>query len=209
MTSGARGPRGPYRTGIKTREQIVVAAAKAFGEKGYRAASLRQIAADVGLSPAALLRHFESKEDLLAAVLNWWEAETAHRENPDLQGLRAIDQLRMSMAYHLEHRGLLELFITLTAEATNPEHPARDFVRRRYAQVVRTKTDQLLQAVQTGEIPPLTEAEAESDIRALLAVMDGLELQWLLDPNMDLVGTFDRYLDHAMTCWRAGTRPIL
>ncbi|MET7701479.1 TetR/AcrR family transcriptional regulator [Streptomyces sp. NPDC005485] len=209
MTSGTRGPRGPYRTGIKTREQIVVAAAKAFGEKGYRAASLRQIAADVGLSPAALLRHFERKEDLLAAVLNWWEDETAHRENPDLKGLRAIDQLRTSMAYHLEHRGLLELFITLTAEAANPEHPARDFVQRRYAQVVRTKTDQLLQAVQSGEIPPLTEAEAEADVRALLAVMDGLELQWLLNPDMDLVGTFDRYLDHALTCWRAGARPIL
>ncbi|MCX4765939.1 MULTISPECIES: TetR/AcrR family transcriptional regulator [Streptomyces] len=209
MASGTRGPRGPYRTGIKTREQIVLAAAKTFGEKGYRAASLRQIAADVGLSPAALLRHFERKEDLLAAVLKWWEDETAHRENPDLQGLRAIDQLRTSMAYHLEHRGLLELFITLTAEAAaNPEHPARDFVRRRYAQVVRTKTDQLLQAVQTGEIPPLTEADAESDIRALLAVMDGLELQWLLDPNMDLVGTFNRYLDHALACWRAGTRPM-
>ncbi|GAA2951588.1 hypothetical protein GCM10011428_84220 [Streptomyces violaceus] len=62
--------------------------------------------------------------------------------------------------------------------------------------------------MQTGEIPPLTEAEAESDIRALLAVMDGLELQWLLDPNMDLVGTFNRYLDQALACWRAGTRPM-
>lgn len=204
MAAATGGPRGPYRTGIKRREQIVAAAAKAFAEKGYSGASLRQIAADVGLSPAALLRHFENKEDLLTAVLNRWEQETTALEDNSLRGLAAIEQMREVMRYHVGNRGLLELFVTLTAEATNPSHPAREFVRRRYERVVRNKTGHLMEAVRLGEIPPLTEEEARADIRALVAVMDGLELQWLLDSRIDLVGTFARHLDLFLANWRAG-----
>src|SRR3954447_16069185 len=51
-----------------TRETIPAAAQRLFGEKGYDATSLRQIADAVGTTKAALYYHFPAKEDLLLAL---------------------------------------------------------------------------------------------------------------------------------------------
>ena len=51
------------------REQIVGAAARLFEERGYEAASVRQISREAGVTEAALYYHFEGKRDLLREVL--------------------------------------------------------------------------------------------------------------------------------------------
>jgi len=38
------------------------------------------------------------------------------------------------MGAHLRHRGLLELFTTIAAEASSPAHPAHTFIKNRYAE---------------------------------------------------------------------------
>jgi len=52
-----------------SREEVLHAAREAFGERGYDGTTLADIAARVGLSPAALLRHAPGKEALFAAAL--------------------------------------------------------------------------------------------------------------------------------------------
>jgi AcrR family transcriptional regulator len=205
MTGPERAVRGPYRTGIKRREQIVATAAAVFAARGYDGASLRQIAADAGISPAALLRHFASKEDLLAAVLEWWaRASAAITNEAQNGGLATFAQLGEVMRYHTRNRGLLELFIRLTGEATHPGHPARPFIAGRYDHLVNTLVARLLSAADAGEVAPVTRAQAESEVRSLCAVMDGLEIQWLLNPDVDLVGLFDRTLASTLNRWKSG-----
>ena len=63
------GPRAGYAKGRATREEILVAATKLFGEVGYGTASLREVAARVGISHPGLMHHFANKAILLAAVL--------------------------------------------------------------------------------------------------------------------------------------------
>lgn len=53
-----------------TRERIVRAAGKLFSEQGYAATSVKQIATAVQVSAPALYWHFESKGDLLHAVIH-------------------------------------------------------------------------------------------------------------------------------------------
>ena len=43
--------RGPYRTGVRRREQIVAAATAVFAEYGYAGGSVRTIADRIGVSP--------------------------------------------------------------------------------------------------------------------------------------------------------------
>jgi AcrR family transcriptional regulator len=52
------------------REQILAAATGAFARAGFAATSLDDIAAAAGISRAILYRHFDSKTDLYAAVLD-------------------------------------------------------------------------------------------------------------------------------------------
>ena len=51
------------------REQILVAATRAFAGAGYAATSLEDVATEAGISRDVLYRHFESKADLYRAVL--------------------------------------------------------------------------------------------------------------------------------------------
>lgn len=200
------GARGPYRTGIERRRQILEKAIEVFGAYGYTGGSLRRIAHEVGVTPAALARHFGSKEGLLVEVLRFWE-EGNRRFEPELdaRGLTAIEGNTRVMAAHLQRRGFLELFLTLSTEASDRSHPAHEFVAARYAYTLTGFTRQLTEAVVDGEIAPLSQRQIEIEARSLIAVMDGLELQWLLEPDMDLVGTFRAYLDTAIARWRSGT----
>ncbi|TDO51513.1 TetR family transcriptional regulator [Kribbella sp. VKM Ac-2527] len=195
--------RGPYRRGIKRREHIVKAASEVFGELGFVGGSLRSIAQRVGASHATLIQYFGSKEGLLAAVLDDWTEQT--KRSPMLEsprGLAFFRQMPDLMDFHVHHRGLLELFITIAAEATNPSHPARDFIRRRYTNGFRVWTGKLREAVEDGEIAALTDDQIEAEIRILTAVLDGLELQWLLGAEIDLRGLVETHVEQAIARWQ-------
>lgn len=199
--------RGPYRKGIKRRQEIIEAAARIFGERGYAAGSLRQIAADVGVTPAAITRHFLDKEELLMAVLELWDAESEALMPADMSGLDRFLCLPRLVVQHEKDRGLIELFLTIGAEATNPSHPASEFMSRRYERVVADGVADLRHARDRGETLPLSDAEIDAEVRGVFALMDGIQLQWLLDPSMDVVGAFRALLGPIIRRW-TGTDPV-
>jgi TetR/AcrR family transcriptional regulator len=56
--------------GLRTRAEIVAAAERHFAERGFEAARLEDVAADVGIRRAAIFYHFGDKQELYAAVLD-------------------------------------------------------------------------------------------------------------------------------------------
>jgi AcrR family transcriptional regulator len=196
-----RAERGPYRKGVQRRSEIVSAAAQVFAERGYHAGSLRSIADRVGISSASLVQYFGTKEGLLAAVLEEWARESRPSRADGLRGVAWIASMREAMVYNAAHRGLIELFLTLSAEATHADHPARTFVQHRYATVVREHVHHLREAVEDGDVAPLDDTELELEARLFVAGMDGIELQWLLDPEVDLLEVFDRLLEQTLARW--------
>lgn len=58
------------------RQTVLMAALKLFAEKGYAAASMRDIASEVGVKPASIYSHYSSKEQILVELL-----EVGHREH--------------------------------------------------------------------------------------------------------------------------------
>jgi TetR/AcrR family transcriptional regulator len=55
---------------VQTRARIVAAAERHFAERGFEAARLEDIAADVGIRRAAIFYHFGDKQELYDAVLD-------------------------------------------------------------------------------------------------------------------------------------------
>lgn len=202
MATSRGAARGPYRTGVRRRGQIVEAAIEVFGQFGFAGGSVRSIADRVGVSHASLLQHFGSKEGLLMAVLAEWDRRTVEARLGDANGLEYFRRLPEVMGAHLEHPGLLELFTTIAAEASSPEHPAGDFIRRRYATNVTTLATHLQHAMDAGDITALNPAELEIEARLVTAVLDGIALQWLLDPTTAVVASVKTYIDRSITAWR-------
>ena len=195
--------RGPYRTEIRRREQIVAVAIAVFGENGYAGGSIRTIADRVGVSHATLLQHFGSKEGLLTAVLQEWDRRTVEASLTGVLGLDYFRRLPEVMTAHLSNRGLLELFTTIAAEASSPAHPAHVFIQRRYTDNLETLALHLRQAVDAGDVAPLTSAEIEIEVRLVTAVLDGIGLQWLLDPSTKVSASVETYINRTVEAWRS------
>jgi AcrR family transcriptional regulator len=63
----------------ENRAKLISAARKAFADKGFAAASMDELTADVGLTRGALYHNFGDKKGLLAAVVAQIDGEMARR----------------------------------------------------------------------------------------------------------------------------------
>lgn len=185
-TSAPPRRRGAYAKTAARQREILDAAVDVFAHQGFRGSSLRDIADRVGMSQPGLLHHFGTKEGLLTAVL-------AHRDQQLSDGSTGIEALRASVSAAAAQPGLTRMFITLAAEATDPDHPAHEFFVERYRTAKDTFRTHIARAQRDGYVSAADDPSALAE--QLVAVMDGLQLQWLLDDTLDLGAAFDRFLD--------------
>lgn len=193
MSSRAR---GPYAKSAEQRRRILDVAQDVFGRRGSHGASLREIADLAGMSQAGVLHHFGSKTGLLMAVLE--ERDQASRQQADT-GATWDEQAQVARSMFeraIADRGLTQLFTTVTAESIVPGHPAHDFTVTRYRRTAAEFTTALTEAAPDELEPDAAPATDPAGVaRLVMAAMDGLQLQALLDPDADVRGAFDILLE--------------
>ena len=166
-----------------SKEKIILAATKFFAEKGYRGATLADIAQAANLSEAGLIHHFPSKAHLLMAVLTERDRVDRDRFDPRKPGNQGdiLSSFKNLVKYNETVPGLVQLFTTLVAESIYEQHPGHEFFIHRY-QNTRKEALEGIHAGQTdGSIR--TDIPAEHLIIMIYAIMDGLQVQWLLEPG--------------------------
>ena len=178
----ARRSRGPYAKTAAVRTAILDAALDVFGESGYRSGSLREVADRVGMSEAGVLHHFPSKNALLADVLDRRDVLSYEIVPTSEDGEETLRGLVRLAEYNATIPGIVKLFAVLSTEAASAEHPAHDYFVARYERTrsrLRTAFASLRDAgALRGDVTP------ERAAIATIAMMDGLQVQWLLDPGL-------------------------
>ena len=193
--TAARKPRGPYSNAPVQREKILRGALEYFGQKGYWGSSMRDIADHVGMSQASMRYYFGTKIELLTAVLEERDivsGELAGRA--ELESGSHLDGIVQIVVDNEQQPNLVRLFTILSAEATSENHPAHEFFRARYERVSAEVAQMLQDAVDEGEIR--AGINVLDSARLVLATMSGLQVQWLLDPAVDMAGLFRDQLTH-------------
>ncbi|MFJ9908192.1 TetR/AcrR family transcriptional regulator [Streptomyces sp. NPDC101152] len=179
--------RGPYAKTPARKAEIVRAARDSFAERGYAHASLRDIAERAGITHAGLLHHFRNKDELLAEVLadrdaEEWRQGLAEVDGPDRLGPHLSELIR----HHQKAPELMRLWIELAAAASRPDQPAHAYFVERYersrAQFADGFPDEAARGGLREGITP------ESAAVLFQAVLNGLQLQWVLDQELDIVG---------------------
>jgi AcrR family transcriptional regulator len=192
-----RARRQGYATGDARRARILNIALQEFGENGYRGTSLARIAERAELTQAGLLHHFRSKQDLLTAVLDLRDEMDAERLDfrslPD-GGEPTLRALVALVEHNARQPGIVQLFTVLTGEAVTTDHPAHAWAQERYRLLTTSLATALRHGVESGELQPGVDPDALA--RQVMAMMDGLQLQWLLDPErVDMAAVFRTYID--------------
>lgn len=177
-------PRRTRPSKAERREEILAAATRVFGSKGYHAGSLVDVAEQVGITHAGVLHHFGSKDKLLWAVLEYRDrVDVEHLEGQHIPGgLDLFRHLMTTARINADRRGIVQAYAVLTGESVTDGHPAAAWVTERFT-VLRGEITAALQQVAQERGVALEEARARSAASAVIGVMDGLQVQWLLDPD--------------------------
>ncbi len=149
---------------MATLDDIVSAAAKVFRTKGYHAATVRDIAEEVGILKGSLYHHFESKEALLYLVVKEPIAQMFRAIAEIAESdLTATEKLRRAISTHLEafDRHYPQLFVYLRE---------RESVKRRFREMIGFSPKEyerhwqqiLRQGVESGEFRPELDVQVTS-----------------------------------------------
>ncbi len=167
----------------RKRREILDAAIDIFGAKGYTNGTLADIAEQVDITHAGVLHHFGSKQNLLLEMLSYRDetdvADLADSHIPG--GPELFVHLVRTALLNSRRAGIVQVYTVLSAESVTEDHPARSFFENRYS-ILRGEVTNAFRELcrQEGVTEPATIAAASASI---LAVMDGLQLQWLLHPQ--------------------------
>ncbi|PUB31604.1 TetR family transcriptional regulator [Promicromonospora sp. AC04] len=206
-TTEQSAPRAKRPTRAQRREEILAAATRVFGSKGYHQGSLVDVAAQVGITHAGVLHHFGSKDKLLWEVLEY-------RDRVDVQdlegqhipgGMDLFRHLVTTARQNAGRRGIVQAYAVLTGESVTDGHPASTWVAERFA-VLRGEISQAVRELADERSVTLPEGEPERAAAAVIAVMDGLQLQWLLDPEaVDLAAATGFAIESILTATLGST----
>jgi AcrR family transcriptional regulator len=183
------------RRGARTRAEILRAAVPLFVRNGYRGAPLAAVADAARMTQPGLLHHFPSKEHLLMAVLEERDTESraAMREALQEGGEAALHALEDLVERNAGTPELVQLFTVLVGEAVAAEHPAHEFFVERYEHLRQRIGAAVRHGQESGAFRP--DADAETIAALVIAMMDGLQIQWLLDPDLDMTAGFQRFIE--------------
>ncbi|WP_084077167.1 TetR/AcrR family transcriptional regulator [Demequina sp. NBRC 110057] len=189
------------------RREILAAALEIFGAKGYNNGPLAEIAEQVGMTHAGILHHFGSKDRLLVEVLRYRdESDVEGIEGQHIPGGTELFRHLIRTAFANEERpGIVQAYAVLSAESVTDSNPGREYFEDRY-RVLRGEVAEAFRAMcaERGVDDP---AHVERAATSVLAVMDGLQVQWLLDPTQVELAATSAFAIEAIALQALDPRP--
>lgn len=159
---------------------ILDAAVEVFSEMGSRKASMAVIAGRSGISPALLHHYFPTREDLLVAVIERWDVDNETIGSPFSYFGHWLDVT----THNASIPGIVHLYMTCVVEATDPDHPGRQFYRDRYERITTALVEEIAELQEQGRVSK--DLVPERVARLLLAGIEGLQIRWLHQQDFDM-----------------------
>ena len=241
-----RGPGRPRAGSEDKRARILNEAVVLFGEHGYAGTSLADIANAADISKAGLLHHFSSKDELFAKVLERRDREDALSilvESPasgedivdaPVDAVGNMDTLEVAAAPDIDvdpwsllhryiellernvaRRDLTAIYTATAVSVLDAAHPAHRWM----ANHLNGAVERFEASFEAGKAAGLVDPQMPSRLvaRSLVALTDGLQLQWLCSTtpqtaaaeslDTDLVAEIRLYVDCLRSQWALQETP--
>jgi len=174
--------------GEDRKQRILEVAQRLVTRNGWRNTTLSQIAKEAGVSAAGLLHHFESKEQLLHAVVDARDADD------DAHADRSGDLLEeIARAGERAERApeLVGTYSVLLVENLMPDAPLHDRLLARQQAAIQIVTSLIRRGQESGLYR--NDFDAATKAVQIVSLVNGLEISWLLDQSVPLTETLRAY----------------
>jgi AcrR family transcriptional regulator len=183
--------------GVLRRAQILDAALALFAQHGYRGTSIAAVAAAVGLTEQGVLHHIPSKDALVHAVLehrDTVEPEARARVAEAGGGIGSLLRIPELAQALLDNPALMRFDAVVEGESIAEGGAVQDHVRDRLRAIRAALAALLTEGVRRGELR--ADVDVESVAAELVAFMNGIQTQWVLDrERIDLTTSYRRYVE--------------
>ncbi|WP_433519570.1 TetR/AcrR family transcriptional regulator [Nonomuraea sp. CA-143628] len=176
--------RGSYAKGRARRAEIADAALALVVERGHDRVSIADVSERARVPESTLMYYFPTRDHLLVAAMA--SAEQIELGDPVPQEMidDPAETLRATVARDMEEPQRMRLFLELQSRASDPDHPAHEFIRYHHS-LAHSQLAATLRARQAiGLAHP--QVDPERFAFRMAAVWDGLQARWLVDRNFDL-----------------------
>lgn len=167
--------------GVRTEEAILQATLRLLAARGVQGTSLDLLADEVGVAKSSILWHFGSKEELLVRVAERVFEEVARGPAREILALRTIEERSEATwrfyADTVRRRPEIRRLLLHLALETAEGHPE---LRARLRQLYRGARELFAEGFRGVVAGP---AQRRRLATISVAALDGLFLQWLLDPE--------------------------
>lgn len=188
------------------RRELAEAAWRVILRSGIDGATTREIARESGYSPGVLTHYFDSKDDILRAVLELSHTTILRRWDDILATHEGTPTLRTFLleSIPLEQRHADETHIEISfwsrALVNDDLRSIQRAESKRFGEILRSL---VCQAQENGDL----DAAAGTDdiIELLSAVIDGLSVHALLHPGRYDAARLTKLMDAQLDLWRPGT----
>lgn len=187
-------------------DPVLGAATRLFVRQGYHATSMREVAAEAGLSVAGVYHHYPSKERILVALLDLtmgelaWRLEAARREGSD--PVESFALMVEALALFHAVRGDLAFIGASEMRAFSPTERTRITALRDDIQHALDRQAQLC-----ADAGRFTTEDLRSATRAIATMCTSLPSWFRLDGSLSAIEVAKRYADYALALMQAPGRP--
>ena len=189
--------------GIARKELIIDVATRFLARNGARGTTLGEIAAEAGVSQAGLLYHFSTKDELLHAVLDRrdeFEDSLLWGEGSD-PGLRIFEIIAEIVGSWSERPEIVGLVAVLVAENVGYDGALRPRLASKY----RLTVDRIASTLRAAQLRGEVRADVDAHLKSIeiLAFLSGLEMAWLVSPEIAAAETAAEWARHQVLALRS------
>lgn len=160
------------------RRQIMETALELFAGKGYHNTSISMIASGAGISKGLMYNYFKSKEDLIKSIFNKGVDQLIGLFDPNKDGVLTQEEFDFFVDRTFqtlkENKTYWKLYFSIIMQPGIYE-----MVSKTYQDIIQSSLKTLIEYYQKQGVE-----DPQSEAMLFGAVMDGLSINYLLNPDM-------------------------
>ncbi|KQO63831.1 TetR/AcrR family transcriptional regulator [Curtobacterium sp. Leaf261] len=189
------------------RGAVIAAAITTFREMPFHRVTIVDVAARAEVPVAEVRAHFPNWDGLVLATLDRWNLARMIPITPLLASHGTVRFLRGIAEATALDPALTRFLMAMSNIAATPDEPIAPMLTSRWTDFYRLVEANLAHDVALGR-EPSTMVPA-SGAEQLVAIYEGLQLQYMVRPGLDLVASFDRAVSRLREGWRQSYIPPL